>query len=134
MKMSLKKREKVEANRTNLSFASQRHSVNMASQGAEPDVSLVVDPLPEISGLSIAVEPRLINIAGAKWESRFDAHQGRFLVATRDFSAGDVVIKELPFAFVPFDGPQAQVRECKFFFVFLDFFDLLWRVWLCDPA
>ena len=100
----------------------------MASQSGESDVSPVVDPLPEISGLSIAVEPRLINIAGAKWESRFDAHQGRFLVATRDFSAGDVVIKELPYAFVPFDGPQAQVRGFKRFLEFLVFFDLFHMV------
>lgn len=76
-------------------------------------VSSPVDVATDLAGLSLQPAPRLLNLPGSKWECRSDAHQGRFLVAKEDIQAGDVVISELPFAFVPFDGPRAQVRAIQ---------------------
>jgi hypothetical protein len=73
------------------------------------ETSSSVDPALGLATLSIQPEPRMITIKGADWECRSDAQQGRFLVAKIDFQPGDIVISELPFAFIPFDGPRAQV-------------------------
>jgi len=77
---------------------------------SSPEASLPSDASIDLSSLSINPQPHLISVDGAKWETHFSAYQGRYLVAKSDFKAGDLVVEELPFAFVPFDGPRAQVR------------------------
>lgn len=73
----------------------------------------VVDASSALASVQIDTELRKMLIKDAKWEVCADASQGRYLVAKEDIQAGEIVLQELPYAFVPFEGPEGQVRFDK---------------------
>ena len=70
----------------------------------------ILDASSALSATQIDAEPRKMQIKDSKWDVCSDASQGRFLVAKEDIAAGEIVLQELPYAFVPFEGPEGQVR------------------------
>lgn len=82
----------------------------LIQMATKEEVPSVVDATTALKEVQIEVEPHMIHSKDGKWEVRADALQGRYLVAKVDVKAGDLVLKELPYAFVPFEGPEGQVR------------------------
>lgn len=84
--------------------------VNMEGKVEDTSISEASSAL---SSTQITPELRKMHIKDAKWEVCADAQQGRYLVAKEDIAAGEIVLQELPYAFVPFEGPEGQVRLIK---------------------
>ena len=81
---------------------------------SQNESAAVTDAANALREASISAEPRTAPNKDAKWEVRSDAHQGRYLVSTTAIKAGEIVLQELPYAFVPFEGPEGQVRPSLF--------------------
>lgn len=73
----------------------------------------ISDASSALAATQIDVEPRKMHLKDSKWDVCSDASQGRFLVAKEDIAAGEIVLQELPYAFVPFEGPEGQVRQLE---------------------